>query len=378
MKYFSYKKSLKIFTIIIIFLTLDFFLTFFFISKYNFYEYFYPKLEHRISNVNYHHSFKENVNTFDYWGSFKYKFITNSLGFKDNFNRNINNQTDQFKRVILIGDSFTEGIGYEYKDTFVGLLDKKMKSKNVQILNAGVASQSPIIYYKKIKHFIEVKKLKFDELIVFLDLSDIADDYYYNLNFDSNDAKKYKLRDHLQELLIKNFSVYLFLDIIFKNINSFKENILYRFKTAKKFNISFIDIEKKDVNLYKALNVERGNWTSNNTLWDLYGKNGIHLSDYYLNLLLELCSENNIKFSLVIYPWPNQIYYKQKNNLHTKFWIKWSKEKNIKLINFFDLFDYEEPEETIKKLFIEGDIHWNREGHRYIYEVLYNKYFKNS
>ena len=42
-----------------------------------------------------------------------------------------------------------------------------MKSKNVQILNAGVASQSPIIYYKKIKHFIEVKKLNFDELIVF-------------------------------------------------------------------------------------------------------------------------------------------------------------------------------------------------------------------
>ena len=67
-----------------------------------------------------------------------------------------------------------------------------------------------------------------------MDLSDIADEYYYNLNFDSNDAKKYKLRDHLQELLIKNFSVYLFLDIIFKNINSFKENILYRFKTAKK------------------------------------------------------------------------------------------------------------------------------------------------
>ena len=52
------------------------------------------------------------------------------------------------------------------------------------------------------------------------------------------------------------------------------------------------------MNLYKALNVERGNWTSNNTLWDLYGKNGIQLSDYYLNLLLELCSKNNIKFSL--------------------------------------------------------------------------------
>ena len=75
------------------------------------------------------------------------------------------------KRIIIIGDSFTEGIGFEYKDTFVGLLDQKNSIKNTQILNAGVASQSPIIYFKKIKHLIEVKKVEFDELIVFLDIS---------------------------------------------------------------------------------------------------------------------------------------------------------------------------------------------------------------
>tara|TARA_B100000989_G_scaffold286224_1_gene254670 strand:+ start:2914 stop:4050 length:1137 start_codon:yes stop_codon:yes gene_type:complete len=378
MKYFSYKKSLKIFTIIIIFLILDFFLTFFFISKYNFYEYFYPKLEHRISNVNYHHSFRENVDTLDHWGSFKYKFTTNSLGFKDKFNRHIINQTIQNRRIIIIGDSFTEGIGYEYKDTFVGLLDKKLQSKNIEILNAGVASQSPIIYYKKIKYFIEIKKIKFDELIVFLDLSDIADEYYYNLNFDINDSKKYKLRDHLQEIFIKNFSTYLFFDIIFKNINLLKENVVDRLKTAKEFDLTFIDVENTDINLYKALNVERGNWTSKNSDWELYGKKGLELSDYYLNLLLELCSENNIDFTLVIYPWPYQIYYKDKSNIHSKYWNKWSKEKNIKLINYFDLFDYKQSEKTIKKLFIEGDIHWNKEGHRYIYEVLYNKHFKSS
>ena len=51
-------------------------------------------------------------------------------------------------------------------------------------MNAGVASQSPIIYFKKIKHLIEVKKVEFDELIVFLDISDIPDEYYYGINFD--------------------------------------------------------------------------------------------------------------------------------------------------------------------------------------------------
>ena len=29
------------------------------------------------------------------------------------------------KRILIIGDSFTEGIGFKYEDTFVGLLDKQ-------------------------------------------------------------------------------------------------------------------------------------------------------------------------------------------------------------------------------------------------------------
>ena len=71
--------------ILIIFLTsiiLDLFFTFFFFSKFNFYEKIYPSLDHRIANVNYHHSFSENVSTFDYWGNYKYKFkIINIIDF---------------------------------------------------------------------------------------------------------------------------------------------------------------------------------------------------------------------------------------------------------------------------------------------------------
>ncbi len=135
----------------IIFLFFDFLITFFFISKLNFYDKFYPTQDHRIANKNYHHSFKKNADTIDYWGEYKYKFITNSLGFKDKLNREIPDQTNLKKRIIIIGDSFTEGIGYRYEDTFVGHIDEQMKKNNIEILNAGVASQSPIIYYKKNK-----------------------------------------------------------------------------------------------------------------------------------------------------------------------------------------------------------------------------------
>ena len=113
------KKLSNIIIFILLLLIFDFILTFLFISKFNFYENFYPKLDHRIANINYHHSFKEGVDTFDYWGVYKYKFFTNSLGFKDKSNRKINKQTDLKRRIIIIGDSFAEGIGLKYEDTFL-------------------------------------------------------------------------------------------------------------------------------------------------------------------------------------------------------------------------------------------------------------------
>jgi len=370
----------KIFNlIIIIFITLfvDFILTFLFVSKFNFYEKNYPILAHRIANVNFHHSFEENVNTTDYWGSHKYKFFTNSLGFKDALNREIEKKSDSKKRIIFIGDSFTEGIGFEYNDTFVGLLDKKNANQNIEILNAGVASQSPIIYFKKIKYLIEVENVKFDELIVFLDISDIPDEYYYNLNFDINDKKKFNLRNFLQEFFIKNLSIYLFLDLIFDKINIFKENLILKYKTSKEFNLSFIKTNQNNIDLYKALNIERGMWSHDANAWKLHGEEGRELASFYLNNLAELCKEHKIKFTLAIYPWPIHIYYDYNSSLHRDYWKYWTYERNINLIDLFTYFENKNPEKIIKDLFIDGDIHWNKEGHYFVYEIMMREYFKN-
>ncbi len=377
-QFINYMKKLSnIIIFIIILIIFDFILTFFFISKFNFYENFYPKQDHRIANINYHHSFKEEVDTFDYWGSYKYKFFTNSLGFKDKSNRKINKETNHKQRIIIIGDSFTEGIGFKYEDTFLGLLDNQMLNQNIEILNAGVASQSPIIYFKKIKHLIEVKKIKFNELIVFLDISDIPDEFYYNINFDSNDIKKFSLRNYLQEFFIQNISTYLFFDIIFTKINIIKENLILKFKASEEFNLSFLNTNIEHMNLYKSINAERGNWTRDINLWKLYGKKGRELADFYLNSLLELCDNNKIRFTLVIYPWPNQIYYGHESILHRDFWSNWSKTKNINFIDLFEFFEKDNPENIVKSLFVDGDIHWNKKGHHYIYEIMMSEYFGN-
>ena len=70
----------------------------------------------------------------------------------------------------------------DYEKTFVGLISNALK-KNYNVLNAGVTSYSPIIYWKKVEYLINIARLEFDELIVYLDLSDIQDEAsIYKLN----------------------------------------------------------------------------------------------------------------------------------------------------------------------------------------------------
>ena len=93
--------------IVILFLSffflIDYLFTYFITKKINFYEINYPSLNHRISDEYHHHSFAINVDTIDVWGSHKYEFITNSLGFKDKTNRKIFKKSN-FKRIIFIVD----------------------------------------------------------------------------------------------------------------------------------------------------------------------------------------------------------------------------------------------------------------------------------
>ena len=94
------------------------------------------------------------------------------------------------KKVIYInGDSFVEGVGYNYEDTLIGLLDKKLSHKYL-ILNSSVTSYSPSIYYKKTQHFINLG-LKIDHCLIFLDISDIPDENFIEEN---EDGEIYDLR----------------------------------------------------------------------------------------------------------------------------------------------------------------------------------------
>ena len=370
-----FKKVINNFKFLSILIVLDFVFTYFIFSKINIVEVFYPNNDHRVSNKFYHHSFKGNVNTIDVWGEYKYKFVTNDLGFKDKKNRIIDKKTKSKKRILVNGDSFVEGIGIEYENTFVGLLDDYLFNKNIEILNAGVASQSPILYHKKIFYLLEEKKLEFDELILFLDISDIPDEYFYSINYNDNEIEIKNFRDKLQDFLVNNSSIYLFFDVILGKLNSLKEYIIIKNQAAKYYNKDTSKITKTDINTYKSINVERGNWTHNYKFWNAYASEGRQLAEKNLNMLNILLQKYNIKFSLVIYPWPKQIYNEDQSSLHTVFWENWSNQNGVNFINLYDDFKSIKRDKLMAQYFIPGDVHWNKKGHKFIYDLMIKYYF---
>ena len=73
-----------------------------------------------INHPVYHHTFGKNK--VFYKNGIKY--ITDSYGFR---NSSVKNHQKKYERSILfIGDSFTEGIGLNFEDTFVGIIKKTL------------------------------------------------------------------------------------------------------------------------------------------------------------------------------------------------------------------------------------------------------------
>ena len=77
------------FVVIVFIILLSDYLFSFFIKNKNFWNQIYPDKYWRVPSYVYHHDLKANVDATESWGSYQYKFITNSLGFRDFKNRNI-------------------------------------------------------------------------------------------------------------------------------------------------------------------------------------------------------------------------------------------------------------------------------------------------
>lgn len=315
-----------------------------------------PRTEIRIPSAVYHHALKPNAySDKEGWGPLHPTMYTNSLGFRDKIQREVPLSRGQH-RILIMGDSFSEGVGYDFELTFAGILAESLSRRGIDVLNAGVVGYSPVIYFKKAEYLLNTVGLKFDQMIVFLDISDIADE-----------VKSYEIRNGETVLVPET--------------HSYSGELVYRYSTISRNVLEFLSRTTKMMNdpEYRkvpritrtsedrryGINEERSLWTVEKTFLEAYGYKGLLRAQLHMDRLCELLERHNIKLMLVVYPWPDQINRHDLNSLQVRFWRAWASRHSVRFVNLFPEFikDGQSATDIIAEYYINGDTHWNDKGH---------------
>jgi len=336
--------------------------------------------ENRIFNKDYNYTFKKQVKFKSQYEGNIYTISTNDLGFRDDDILPL----DRDKLYsIVIGDSFVEGVGLEYKDTIVGILNQNLESDSFKFLNAGVASYSSYIYLKKIKQIInENNDLNIKDVIVFLDKSDISDDEAY-LNkplFFKNKYPKGKFIfqrkvDFYKDL--KDLSFWRFytkqtvsgkiIKVITDKIENFFSDLKKRVLISKKLNKNFFEVNNLEIKAIKSVNSTQRitNWYKNE-LWEKRGKKNIQFALDNIQELKIFLNKKNVNLIVVLYPWPFEIDDKEIRKKYLEFIVPSLDEINVNKLVIYQDFLKGNIYENISENYLYNDIHFNKNGNKII------------
>lgn len=323
--------------------------------------------KYRIHHPIYHHTLTPNFNGQGIWGKNKYTICTDSNGFKSSCNKK--NVPNIKYNIAFIGDSFTEGIGLPYDDTFVGKIGNALP--NTTIANLAVSTYAPSIYLVKVKNLIEAG-LIFDEVVVYIDIGDIQDESV-EYRVSNGIVKTYSMTDVADKSVLKKIKIHA--------INALPISYLaYNFiRDLKKIN------RNKVTNNYLDKDYSRASWTYDSQP-NGYGLNGVEggvaQSLNHMNELYRFLHERGIPLSIGIYPWPSQILHEKGKSRQETIWENFCKNKCRHLYNAFPAFREESKklggQSVVDQYFIKGDVHYNEEGNKIMSDVFLRQYKKSQ
>jgi lysophospholipase L1-like esterase len=310
-----------------------------------------PDLDFRIAHPVYHHDLGPNVDVIARWGDAEYTMRTDELGL-----RAASVPSDaphpSRQRLLVIGDSFVEGVGLAYEETFVAGLAARLATRGVEVVNAGVVSYSPSIYLVKTRFLVEERGLSLDAVLVLLDVSDIEDEaVYYRIADDGTVTREDTggLRDALFDFVERN-------TILLSSLRTL----------ARRLREDRAAPRPED-----ALNRARALWTHDEAAWGEYGERGLGLATERMNALARFLDERAVGLAIAVHPWPDQIVHGDLESVQVRHWRAWAAERGAIFIDLFPSFIGSRPaDEVLDAHFIAGDVHWNARGHGLVARAL--------
>jgi hypothetical protein len=263
-------------------------------------------------------------------------------------------------RILMLGDSFTMGKGVADDKTFSAILETSLrqKNKNVEVLNGGVDSYSPILSYFQLT--VDLKDLHPDLVVLNLDMSDLVQEAVYRKNAIYNAQGEILRIEGRRRLTLRikhwiDHHLYLSRFIIF-NLNkpSEREEILLD---------EVIDQANKELLRHTLAEDTQDRTAQWNNIFDSILK------------MKSYCDAQKIEFLLTIYPWGHQVSDKEwaagrSAFLPKKFHVSdrsvqrvviFSENNNVQLLNLFPAFRSYKGK---SHLYYTYDMHWTEAGHQ--------------
>ncbi len=307
----------------------------------------------RVRSEIFHHTFAAKVSVqAEHWGPRACPYRTNSLGFRDATTRDVS-LVPAGRRILFIGDSFTEGVGVPYEKTFVGLAAAALAPRGIEVLNAAVSLYSPIVYERKTRYLLEDVGLRFDELVVFIDISDVQDELTFSSDADGN----------------------VVMDGLARRRNERAAERWSGPPRAVRVVREFLDNHTLVMGpAFRALSapldspLQRGAaWTYDERAYEEFGREGLARARTHMDALAELLARHGVALRIAVYPWPDQILMRDRDSRQERFWREWAGARRVPMLDYFPLFVNErEPRQVVRSYYIPGDVHWNEAGHALI------------
>ncbi len=325
------------------------------------------------------HKFIPNGRGFFETMEFRTEYVINSLGLRD---REFPLQKPpKTVRILMIGDSFTEGNGVNIEQTFSKRMEQMLDSSSLpyrtEVINAGVGSYSPLPEYLYLKN--GGLQLHPDLVILNFDLSDVYDDIQYTnrAKFDErgvpvaivpqkeipSNSRMVRMMVGIKDFFKEHTRLYNFIRIR-----------LDRFLSPPPTEgVVNGDVRSDKYALLKEEYASRGpeEWA---------------LSEKYLLMIRDTLSAHGIDFMISMYPYGLQLSPREWNS-GRKFWgfkqdtvystnaqkilESFCASKNIPSINLTG--EFEERAKTMFPLYFDYDGHWRPEGQEIAAQGMYRK-----
>ena len=319
---------------------------------------------------------KKNCYAKEKWlkNSLSYSVHTDNNGFRFSGKKNSKN----FDKIVTFsGGSFTYGMGMDYNNTFVGMIESSNKELN--IINLGLAGYSTSAFNYQLKKLIS-NKMYPKKIFVALDVLDVSNETsrwgekigYEHPVLIKKEVINVENIDKVKEFKRKNFKGSR---LLARSVNNFFRYLRFYFTTLEKQpdksiktpwgSFLYTNIEDIDKSLWEPLSFEKGILKIKKNIGEIS----------------KLAQSINAEFYIIIYPWPDALQYGQNNFNWEEFADNLCLDVSCtKLINLFPDFRNikENSKNWIREIYIKDDMHLTKFGHKIVSKKILKVGFDQS